>query len=82
MVRNKAFLQPKINKNQFQEIREAKDIKFYMFNKFYERAGRQIFVNGEKGLRKLDKSLPLVVYIHGFTESAPGSMRKLFKFEF
>lgn len=58
---------------KFLEIREAKDIKFYMFNENYPQDGRQIFVNGEKGLKSLDKSLPLVMYIHGFTESAPGA---------
>lgn len=53
-----------------------KDIKFFMFNKFYPKEGRQIFMNNEQRLKNLDKSLPLVFYIHGFTESAPGSPRQ------
>lgn len=53
-------------------IREAKDIKFLMYNKKYPKDGKQLYVNDAKRLRHLDKSLPLMVYLHGFTEMAPG----------
>lgn len=56
-------------------IREAKDIKFWMYNENFPQDGKQIFINDEKRLKYLDKNLPIVFYIHGFTETAPGSSK-------
>lgn len=43
-----------------------------MYNERFPQDGKQIIVNDEKKLRNLDKSQPIVFYIHGFTETAPG----------
>ncbi|KAG5667207.1 hypothetical protein PVAND_015198 [Polypedilum vanderplanki] len=54
------------------EIKEIKDVKFYLYNEKFSRDGKQLFLNDAKRLKHLDKNLPLVIYTHGFTETANG----------
>lgn len=53
-------------------IREAKDIKFLMYNRANPKQGKQLYMSDQKRLRHLNKTLPLVFYMHGFSESAAG----------
>ncbi|CRK95612.1 CLUMA_CG009071, isoform A [Clunio marinus] len=54
-------------------MREAKDIKFFLFTRDNPKTGKQIYMSDEKRLKSLNKTLPLILYIHGFSESAPGT---------
>lgn len=40
-----------------------------MFNNKFPKDGKQIYINDEKRLRNLNKEIPIIIYIHGFTES-------------
>lgn len=53
-------------------IREAKDIKFLLYTRNDPKTGKQLYIADEKRLRHLNKSEPLIFYLHGFSESAPG----------
>lgn len=53
-------------------IREAKDIKFLLYTKANPTNGRQLYLSDAKRMRHINKTLPLVLYMHGFSESAPG----------
>lgn len=54
-------------------IREAKDIKFLLYTRANPTAGKQLFISDESRIRRINKTLPLVFYLHGFSESAPGT---------
>jgi hypothetical protein len=54
-------------------MREAKDIKFLLYTRANRRTGKQLYMGDEKKLlRQIDRTRPLVMYLHGFSESAPG----------
>lgn len=53
-------------------IREAKDIKFLLYSRANPNTSRQLYLSNEKRMRYVNKSLPLIFYLHGFSESAPG----------
>lgn len=55
------------------EIREAKDIKFLLYTRSNRKDAKQIYISDEKRIRHLNKTAPLVLYLHGFSESAPGT---------
>lgn len=48
------------------------DIKFFLYNEKYKTTAKQLQLNDLKGLKYLDKTLPLAIFIHGFTDSALG----------
>lgn len=54
-------------------IREAKDIKFLLYTRSNAKTGKQLYISDEKRLRYINKTRPLIFYLHGFSESAPGS---------
>ncbi|XP_070501464.1 lipase member H-like isoform X1 [Chironomus tepperi] len=54
------------------EIRETNDIKFFLYNQKYQKNGKQIFLNDAKGLKNLNKKMPLAIFVHGFTDSSIG----------
>lgn len=54
-------------------IREAKDIKFLLYTRSNPTIGKQLYLSSDQSrLRSINKSLPLIFYMHGFSESAPG----------
>jgi hypothetical protein len=56
------------------EIREAKDIKFLLYTRDNPKKSKQLYVfSDEKKSRFLNKTRPLVMFLHGFSESAPGT---------
>lgn len=56
-------------------IREAKDIKFLLYTRDNPTSGKQLYMSDEKRVRKINKTLPLIFYLHGFSESAPGTSK-------
>lgn len=54
-------------------IREAKDVKFLLYTRANPTVGKQLYISDEKRARRINKALPLVLYLHGFSESAPGT---------
>lgn len=59
------------------EIREAKDIKFLLYTRDNPKKGKQLYVfSEEKRMRYVNKTRPLVLYLHGFSESAPASPKQ------
>lgn len=56
------------------EIREAKDIKFLLYTRDNPKKSKQLYIfSEEKKSRFLNKTRPLMMYLHGFSESAPGA---------
>ncbi|XP_049288942.1 phospholipase A1 [Anopheles funestus] len=55
-------------------IREPKDIQFFLFTRENPDNGDTLFVSDKKHLRasRLNRTNPLVIYLHGFSERAPG----------
>ncbi|XP_040168412.1 lipase member H [Anopheles arabiensis] len=55
-------------------IREPKDIQFFLFTRQNPDTGDTLFVSDKKHLRAahLNRTNPLVIYLHGFSERAPG----------
>jgi len=55
-------------------IREARDIKFLLYTRENPKESQQLYVSDTKRLKRshLNTSLPLILYLHGFSESAPG----------
>lgn len=54
-------------------IREAKDVKFLLYTRSNRREGKQLYISNDKRIRSINKTLPLIFYLHGFSESAPGT---------
>lgn len=54
------------------EIREAKDIKFFLYTRKNRQNAKQLFLTDERRLRHINKTSNVVIYLHGFSESAPG----------
>lgn len=54
-------------------IQESKDIKFFLFSRDNPKTGRQLYMSDDKRLRHINKTRPLIFYLHGFSESAPGT---------
>lgn len=55
-------------------IREPKDIKFQLYTRSNPKEAKMLYVNDVERLKntKINKTLPLIFYMHGFSESAPG----------
>lgn len=53
-------------------MRESKDIKFLLYTRANPKNGKQLHMGDEKRLRHINKTRPLIFYLHGFSESAPG----------
>lgn len=43
-----------------------------LYNQKYVNASKQLFLNDQKSIKNLKRELPLVMFIHGFTDSAIG----------
>jgi hypothetical protein len=53
-------------------MRESKDIKFLLYTRANPKTGKQLYMGDDKRLKLINKTRPLVFYLHGFSESAPG----------